>query len=289
MTGFGVDPTKDANGNITSGTSSQDIREITGGLYNQGIISGCRVDVTTGLSYKINNGVLNNWLGGRDHTLMSIDDVTVPTTAGPSSGSRTDYVYAKQNLPTVDGNSNIVYGVMSNRAPTWEGQEFELARFTVPAGMTRTNQATRILSSMNYATPYGASGKYLVRKTYTYNGLVKNNPNPLSGTFTVGTDRLITAYINATVDSDSGAGISASLYCEVHLNGTKVVTFSTGKIDNSWSTTHTWFYPMEVTAGTHTIALKFFENGSTDDIRFRYSAGGFPGIQFTVLDSGVKD
>lgn len=295
-TGFGVEPTKNAQGVITSGTSSKDIRWIVSGMYNQGILRDCfMMTSTTKLEYTIGSGSVVNSIGSaapaEEHIIMPVYGGIVTTSAGGSS-PRTDYVYVKQNLPHVEGNSDIVYGVMNTPPGTYD-QRLVIAIFDVPANMTRTSQASMRVER-NYATPMSIGGKYLVAKVDTYHGKIANRTlNDLGGSFSLHTSRLIRVDFTVSVDAEAGAnGIEEALYSYIYVNGVRRATFSTGRIDHSWYTTHSYSYLLTLPAGTHNITLKrdstYTEGPSSIYLRYS-STGGVPGQTMHVTDCGVLD
>lgn len=302
-TGFGVDPTKNAQGVITSGTSSRDLRVVVGGMYNQGILRGCEVATSTsGLEYKIsggscilsigNGGGIAGPSGNEEHVMLPIYPTTVTTTASGAS-PRTDFVYVKQNIPSIDGNSNIVYGVTSTRPGTYD-QRLVIQELHVPANMTgNTSKAVKVIDR-NYATPVSTGGKYLVDKRDTYDGLLNlRDLNDLGASFYLATDRLIRVDFTVTVDCDFNDGIQEALYSFIHIDGVRRATFSTGKIDDGWTKTISNSYLTTLSQGNHNITLKrdsTLNDKQKSKIRFRYSSiGGFPGQTVQVTDCGVKD
>lgn len=295
-TGFGVEPTKDGSGNITSGTSSKDMRWIISGMYNQGILRDCFITTSTsGLTYTIGPGSVVNSIGPAEpraeHVMMPVYGGNITTTAGGAS-ARTDYIYVKQNLTTVEGNSDIVYGVTSVKPSTYD-QRLVIATFDVPANMTKTSQATMQVER-NYATPISIGGKYLVAKHDPFNDLMKNRElNDLGATFSLHTARLIRCDFTVTIDSDVGAGVNEALQSMVYVNGTKMATFSTGRIDQSWTQTISNSFLLTLPAGRHNITLKrdtTLSDKLSSKLRFRYNnAGGYPGQTFHVTDCGVLD
>lgn len=295
-TGFGVEPTKNTSGVITSGTSSKDIRWIISGMYNQGILRDCFMSRSSNsLDYTIGSGSVVNSIGAakpeEEHIMMPVYGGTVRTILGGST-ARTDYVWVKQNLPNIDGNSDIIYGV-SQTAPGTYDQRLVIAKFAVPANMKTTSECS-MYTDRNYATPVASSGRYLVSKVDPYNDLLKNRElNDQGATFSLATARLIRCDFTCTVDSDVSNGINEALMTYIYVNATKMATFSTGKIENSWTQTVSNSYLLQLPAGEHNITLKrdtSLPDKLSSKLRLRYSsAGGFPGQTFNVTDCGVLD
>lgn len=272
------------------GTGADDLRRVLGGWYNQGVVSGCVVTGRTDLKYAIAPGVVMNYLAGgsgvgsAELVAMPIASVTVSTVAGPPTGTRTDYVCVGQDI----AGGPIEYIVLQT-PPSSPGKWLVIAQFSVPAGMTRTSDATRS-TSINYSTPYGSAGRYLVNKKDTFNNLIKNNNLVnLSGTFTLPTARLVEVGVTVTVDSDVSTGIYDALFANIWVDGSRKVAFSTGKIDDNYPQVHHWTWNTDLSAGPHTISLERYEAHDTGKIRLRYAAGGFPGTLLVVKDMGVLD
>lgn len=293
-TGWGVDATKNASGAVTSGTSAKDIRTVVSGMYNQGILRGCVVTrSSTDMSYSIGSGLVCNGFGGNESVLMPVYASKVTVKPNTSSSSRIDYVYVKQNIPTVDGNSNIVVGV-TNTAPASDDRRFCIRKFVVPAGATKTSSAS-YSGSINYSTPYGQSGRLLVNARDTFNGQIKNRSlNDLGGSFSLTTDRLLRVDMTVTVDLETGFQGYDRLSNLVYVDGVKRATFSTGSIDQGAYTTHSWSWYVQVARGEHNITLKresWYQEkyNKASEIYFRYSANGWPGQTLVVADVGVAD
>lgn len=286
--GFGVDPT--TTGGVLKGTTSQDIRKVVEGMFsNQGILRGCTVTTRSDLKYNVSLGSVVCEISEGESVIVPVYAGTV-TTPAPSV-DRQDYICVKQNLPQIDGNSDVVL-LVRHTAPTLYERAMVLAQYTAKAGKTRTSDFVETAGFYrNYAVPTASAGKYLFKKTETFNGLIKPKKDLpfMKGNFYLETDRLIEFVINTTVDSDVGAGISDAMYAEIFIDGTKKVTFSTGKIDTSWSQTHTFVWNTALEKGSHTIQVRFNELADSGLIRVRYVPGGFPGSSVTVKDLGVND
>lgn len=104
--------------------------------------------------------------GGSSGTVLLANDgtVNVATTAAPGSNSRIDTVYVWQREFSLDGvNSNPVIGVAQGTAAAFPVAPslaafpgaLELARITVPAGVTATNTGTTITQTAPFTAPAG--------------------------------------------------------------------------------------------------------------------------------------
>lgn len=295
-TGFGIDHSTNTSGTLT-GTSSQDIRKVFGGLYTEGIISGADVKTTTGLTYTIDPGLVNLWYSGsstaKETVMLPVPSATVATTAGPSSGTRTDYVWVRQNPPGTDTNtgSQITWGVSPTNPRTSSnvpGQYFILDTFTVPAGMTATNSATRT-GSRAYSVPYGSSS-LLLKMVDTHDGRLytaAGKLRTLSGKLTLPVDTQVRFTCGVTLEHDGmqstvDDGINAAL----HINGIREVWWSTGEV-TKYPETKEWSVITTLPAGTHTIEWRRSEIKDTAKIRLRYQNKGIPGSYVYAEAVGV--
>lgn len=302
-TSFGIDPTVNTNGEITSGTTSRDIRKVIGGMYTQGILNGMNVTTsTTDLTYKISAGSAVNFISGGDgdeHVLLPGYPTTITTAAGGST-PRVDYVFVKQNRPEVEGNSNIVFGV-TNTKPAEGDSRLVLKTFTVPAGMTRTSQAS-LSGTIDYAVPRAAAGKILMEKRDTYTGYMNARSYQatiLGGSIYLPSPRRVVVDIVSTYRNETtGTPVDDFVVSAIYLNGKRDVTFMSGNLDltrHSRTDCYTWVY--ELPAGTHSITVHknswakswetstIYFNGSSSPI----STGFSPGQVLRVTDGGAID
>lgn len=215
--GWGVDATVSANGTVTSGTTSADVRKVWGALYTPGIVNGCIITRSgSAMTYTVSSGVVAISPAPGEVIMAPVQGAPVPTTAAPGSGTRVDVVYAIQRQPA-SGDSNVALEVKSfaNEAaivPPAASQE--LGRFLVSAGQTNTNSAT-MLKDGAYSIPYGGSLGILHYWQNKYDGDLTNGfIRQGHGTYDLPTDRLV-RYTYRTVLSARGAsGWDNSKYCE---------------------------------------------------------------------------
>jgi hypothetical protein len=241
--GFGVD-----KGTNNQGTTSADIRKIFGGIYTPGIISGCTV-TTNSTQYIVSAGVAAIKIATGEIVLAPIPaiSITIPTT-----GARTDIVYAKQRLPSIDGGlSDVLVGVTSGALPT---QSVLLKKFSVSS----TNIPTQT-GSQDYSIPYGASLGVLHKWQNTYSG-------PLSttllreghGTISLPTDRRLRFSISALLYAEGASGFDDAKYTEHYflpnIDGGDFVIWTTPGLHQAWAT-YNFEEFINVTAGTHTVNL----------------------------------
>lgn len=287
-TGFGIDPVKDAGGVITSGTSAADIRQIWGGLYTPGLISGGVVTTSpSALTYTVSAGVAVVRIATGQNVPIPIPATTVPTTK-PSSGTRTDYVYAQQKTPSTDGSSDVIVAV----GTTVPVRAVKLAQFTISSTNTNTNAAIRTLG-VDYSIPYGGSLGILHKAGDSFAGVLgPNNVTSylLSGSFYLPTDRRLG--FSLTVSSSSNDGSDGTINDWIEPNFSPQLD----NVDQAkfvWRATGTWSVQTftaetenTVPAGWHTARVK----------RFVWSRGTRPlamhinpkySTYFSVTDLGV--
>lgn len=294
-TGLGVPHSQNADGSITTGTSAEDVRRTFGGLYTEGVVSGATVSGTTGLSYTISPGLVFLWYGGSktspELVPLPIPSGTVNTTAGPSSGSRTDYVWVKQAKPSSNPavGSQITMGVTptnprsSSNSPS---EYFILDRFTVPAGMTSTNNATK-MTDRTFSVPYGTGGMLLELKD-TWNNWLINRPGGianLTGKITLPTDQLIQIDVGVTAEVDNGLDTDI-IMASVLIDGVRRAWWHTGKIDE-YAVTYNWTMTLQLSAGTHTIDFRRTERNNSGKIKLRHETNGLQGSYLNVKTVGI--
>lgn len=289
--GFGVDPTLDGSGAVISGTSSQDIRSIFGGLFTPGLVSGGAVTTSaSAMTYTVAPGVCIIPTATGQNVPAPIPAGTLTVASGPVSGSRVDIVYAQQRFPSIEGDSEVSLGIGTTLPP----RAVQLNTYTVPAGVTNTNAATSS-NSINYSIPYGATLGRLHYYQMAWNGGLYNDLHRYGyGTITLPTDRRVKFTIRAVLYSPGASGFDNSKYCEWYFlpnydNGDFVI-WTTGGLHQAWQT---FIFEQEVTlpAGTHTVN---FGTGrkvgpGTANTFFGTDGQGFGrnGIEFIVEDAGV--
>lgn len=138
-------------------------------LIRSGLFFDTTVNIvtgTSGMSYNVAAFTAALSRGAAAGTVLLCNDgtVNVPTTAAPGSNSRIDVVYAWQREFSLDGvDSNPVIGVVQGTpaavpvAPSLSAfpGAIELARITVPAGVTATNSGTTIVQSTRFTAAAG--------------------------------------------------------------------------------------------------------------------------------------
>lgn len=287
-TGIGVDPTKDGQGAILSGMSSQDHRTVLGSLYSPGIISGGVVSTSaSGMTYSVTAGVAAIKITTGQVVLAPIPATTI--TAAAASADRVDVIYARQNFPA-DGNSNVVvsYGT------ALPANSVELARYNVKTGIASTS-ATTLAGVRDYSIPYGATLGVLYTWTNTYSGILSANLlREGYGSFSVPTDRRIRISVSALLYADGASGFDNARYTEHYflpnIDGGDQVIFTTPGLHQAWGT-YNWVHYMNVSAGTHTTNLgagRMVGPGRACTY-YGLDGNGFgrKGVQYIIEDAGV--
>ena len=244
-TGFGVDPTLDpANADIVlSGQSAEDTRRVWGSLYSDGILKGCEVTTsTTEMKYTIAPGAVVIPYSSGQNIPAPVYGGPLVVPAAPATGSRTDLIWARQNIPSVEGNSNVVVGY----GTTLPARAVMLDKFTVNAGMKSTSQALRI-TDRRFAVPLSGGAGRLHQWTDTHVGvhdqrLLRQGQRSL----TLATDRLIRMSVQSLLYADGAVGFDNSRYCEwfflMTIDGTDMAKFTTPGLHQAWGTYNFEFY-----------------------------------------------
>lgn len=290
-TGFGIDPIKDVDGNVTSSTTSEDIRQIYGSLYTPGLISGGIV-TTSPVANTISVGA------GVGAFPIVVDNSTdpekpqnrrtvlgpIPATADipitpPTSGTRTDIIYAQQLTPTNDGANDVVVRV----GTVLPARSVKLATFIVSSSNTTSNAYVRT-GNVDYSIPYGSSGKLFMYRKIAAGGTITTRRNILTNSFHLPTDRLVNVWLNAGLSSSGAVGFDNSKYCEagfeIFVDDIKIWTWTTGGLHQAWQEHH-WSDIDTWKAGEHTVRVEAarFALPGTPVLRDR-------GILFVVQDVG---
>lgn len=138
---------------------------VRAGVFYDGTVN--IVTGTAGMSYDVAPFTAALTRGAGQGTVLLANDgtVNVPTTAAPGSNSRIDIVYVWQRDFAIDGtDSNPVIGVVQGSpaatpaAPSLAAfpGALELARITVPAGLTATNSGATITQTAPFTAAAGA-------------------------------------------------------------------------------------------------------------------------------------
>lgn len=283
--GWGVDPTK-LNGVVTGGTEAADVRKVWSALYNPGIITGAAVTASsTNMNYTVTTGVAVIPISSTESVIAPIPSGTI---TGSAATNRTDIIYAKQNIPTVEGNSSVVIGV----ATSLPARSIALRQFAVQSGNTRANQGVAT-GGIDYAVPYGSSGKILHQYRDTSNSAIGAIQTAGTGSFYLPTDRKVQISISACVSSLGASGFDNSKYCEViyqpYINNIKQYTWNTGGLHQAY-TVYQFEAFADLARGNHTAHYTFRkELGAGTPVRHHVGGESWPGTYFVIRDAGVID
>lgn len=249
-TAWGIGP--DSNGN---GTTPEDIQRIIAAEYNNaGIIDGADVKGTNSMAYTVSAGAVILDTGQDMAIKVPVVATTVNTSPAPATGSRTDTVYVKQNMPGTDASSLAVVGVTSGSLPP---RSIALAQFTISAGMTATSSASQILNR-KFAVPVGTSLGRLHENTMTPSG--KTSPNGVTvrgaGNIYVPTDRDIEVRMYSTIMAVTSDGYTdltgtGSVFYKFYIDGQHVRSWER-RYDRIADTEY-FSFPQALTEGKHTL------------------------------------
>lgn len=288
--GFGVDPTKDTNGVVTSSTSSKDIRRIWGGLYSSGLVTGGTITTSPStLQFTVSSGVAMIPSAVGENIATPFDTATVTAATAPTSGTRTDIIYVQQRFPS-DGDSNVVVGIGSTLPPN----SIAVAKYIIGTNITNSNSATKT-GDVDYSIPYGASLGILHQWRDTFSG-IHNQSNLRLGTAKIylPTDRLLRFTITSLLYSSGANGFDNSKYCEWYsnpeLDNQPLTSWRTPGLHQAWAT-YTWQGYWSASAGSHTVSYSRGRSVGPGSAATLYGPSGsgwdWPGTLFTVEDAGV--
>lgn len=190
-TGFGIP--NDDKGN---GTTPDDIQAITAAEYPEaGIISGCEVTGTSTMAWKVSAGAAVVHLAAARAVRVPVPAQTITTAPAPPTGTRSEYIYVKQNTVATDGNINATVGV----GASVPANAVMLSQRNITAGMRATASAPEAGNPV-YSRPVGGSLGVLHRH-YHEDDQVRDRGSFKrgAGTFYVPTDRNIDIRISSTV------------------------------------------------------------------------------------------
>lgn len=293
-TSFGMDPI--VNGASVTGTTSADIRQIFGAMFNQnqGVVQGAKVTLNANRTYTISDGLVLNYLGApvNGHVLTPVYASTV-TAPAATSGDAIHYIYVRQNVPSKDGNNGIVYGVSTSDIGV-DDPRIVISSFKVPKNYTRTNQATRINYGNLPAPIWSVGTAGYVRDTFGGNLSARaTKSTSLIANLPQGPDRSYTIDIDLSARIITGSA-PESLYVYLIVNGVRRAIFSTGLLSPTGQTYH-WSW-RGIGGGRTTVKLEYWSKNTTADpsnaqnkkskILFLSSSTGWTGTTVHVADQG---
>jgi hypothetical protein len=295
-TGFGADPVKDVNGNVTVGTTEQDIRQITGSLYSAGLISGGVVTRSaSAMTYSVSAGVAafpitvdasTPYKPENQRTVLGpIPAAPSLATTAPSSGTRVDMIYAQQLTPTDDGDANVVVRI----GTTLPARSVLLDAYIVSS--TNTNTMATVKSvDIKYSIPYGAPrGTPWFSQRSTYNGTFNaTHLAAASGSFFLPSDRVVSCNLNTSLNSNGAVGFDNSKYCEaafaVYIDNIWKFTWTTQGLHQAMAD-YNWQEMLTIPAGTHTVRVDRWRSAGVGTPFQRYGQGNL-GLLFEIRDVG---
>lgn len=290
--GFGVDPIYDANGKVIQGTTTEDIRRITAGLFSPGLISGGLVYASnSSMTYEVSAGVACVVSSSGQNILIPIPATTL--TVPPTTGlGRQDTIWVNQRY-AASGAVDVVV------VASYQGQNLPtpgaviLKIFNITGAATNTSSAIQA-APVTYSIPYGGSLGTLHTATDTWNGPHDQTIRRLgNGTIYVPTDRRLRITINTILYSVGAAGFDNSKYVEwvfqPEIDGTKLWDWNTPGLHGAWALyTFTGYFNVE--AGQHTVSYsrgKIYGNGTAGTAYGMQNGRFFPGTEFVIEDAGV--
>lgn len=292
-TGLGVPP--DAQGN---GTTPEDVQRIIAALYEQtdGILSGCKVLTRSDFKYHVTAGAVLQTVGADLNVWVPVYEQFVTPDPAPASGSRTDTIFAHQNLPGSGGSSLAYVGVAPSAAfPSVPAGAVILDRRTVPAGATATTATTSIhdkryarltgagLGDLSYAADTDTAARNNKGTTYTRG----------SQRFVVPTDRHVRLELTTTVSVSNSNGTTPTsgeigLIYSLYIDGELKKTFE--RMANRWWESKQFTTVEQVSAGAHTAEWRVRGSDANPSGYWAVRQGGtlkYRGDTLYVADEGV--
>lgn len=286
--GFGVGP--DQNGN---GTTPEDIQAITSAEYIwAGILTGCDVKGTSGMSYQITAGGVIIQMDAFHKIKVPVLAQTVPTAAAPATGSRTDIIYVKQNFPGTDGNNAVVVGV----GTSVPANAVEIGRMVIPAGATSTKQGTPTGNRI-FTRPVGSQFGVLFSAVDTDS--TEHAPGQVltrgAGAFTLWTDSDVELKLSSCISaSDSAQGTQldeyGSVFYKIYVDDVLQYTWER-RFDRVWESKE-FSRLVTLNQGRHTVKYtaetRWNPPGQSGKWKVRYGGvNKFSGDDFRVIHRGV--
>lgn len=297
-TGLGIAPLDG------EGLTPASLRQILRGWWSSpGVVRGCGVDLTSGLTYTVHSGVAVVSRGDSDgYVICEVPLTTVATTAGPASGSRLDRVWVRQHDNTQgDADNRVEVGVTHGSAaaspslPALPTGALELTRVLIPQGATATNAGSYQMDVL-WAIPFGVPRGVIWHDQNTMNGLGDSRVGKVyvdsTGSFTLPTDRYLAFETQQCVSigpnpSQSINTAKGTILVELQLDGNVIAGGELG-FDTRWET-HTWRHtPVNaIPAGTHTIAWRCSQRWG-ETAFYHFINGTWPGRIYLVQDMGMS-
>lgn len=301
-TGFGVDPTKRSDGVITSGTTSEDIRRIIGSLMSPGIVgdTGLVTLSKTDMTATVSAGSVVISTGEKEAVIAPIPNTKVVLGA-PSAGTLSWKIYAKQNFPSTDGDSEVIVAATSGQVPRNNTLILDVIDISAGASVASSGVSTY---DKRFSIPYGSSGGAIGWFTDTSNAIVDARHNEWihvwTKNFNLATDRKIKVEISPTLSAYRADKVTPARawneadYTEmayrVDIDGRTVVRFNTPGLSRAWTTYYFQHYE-NLLQGSHTLSIFMSRvSGGAGYPKRWYSGSDInPGTKYVIRDAGTME
>lgn len=267
------------------GTSEQDLQRIVGAQYHtSGILptGGCEVEGTSGMAYEVSPGAIVLHYGDGLALMHAVEGQTILTPPAPATGSRVDRIAMDR-----DGFVRVVEGPAPAGGIT-------LRTFTVPAGITATEDAQASDFDRNYAIPAGASLGRLHAYHDPANNVVgkKGEVQKGFGEFELPSDRLVRfdlTHCVSALQNDTPGVDSAAVRWRVYIDDLLELSFHTRA---TWRNPQVNFmsFTTLLREGSHRVHYMQDQTEGMDSgfVMHKGGDGAYPGMRFEVWDAGVS-
>lgn len=267
------------------GTSEQDLQRIVGAQYHtSGILptGGCEVEGTSGMAYEVSPGAIVLHYGDGLALMHAVEGQTILTPPAPATGSRVDRIVMDR-----DGFVRVVEGPAPAGGIT-------LRTFTVPAGITATEDAQASDFDRNYAIPAGASLGRLHAYHDPANNVVgkKGEVQKGFGEFELPSDRLVRfdlTHCVSALQNDTPGVDSAAVRWRVYIDDLLELSFHTRA---TWRNPQVNFmsFTTLLREGSHRVHYMQDQTEGMDSgfVMHKGGPGAYPGMRFEVWDAGVS-
>jgi hypothetical protein len=289
-TSWGIDPLKDGSGNVTIGTTAADFRQIQGGLYSPGVISGGVVTrSSSAMTYTVSGGVAAYPIitSGVPQTVLGPIPSGVLTTTAATSGTRVDIVYAQQRTVAVEGDPNIIIAIGTSLPE----RAVMLDSFIVSTTTTNT-ESLAATADIKYSIPYGAPrGTPWFSQRSTFNGTFNaTKTRAANGVFYMPSDRNVTFNLSTSLNSSGAVGFDNSKYCEaafaLYIDNVWRFTWTTGGLHQAMQD-YNWEESGILLEGSHTVWVDRWKSaGGTSALPYQRYGTGNLGLLFEIRDVG---
>lgn len=294
-TGFGIAP--DQNGN---GTTPEDLQRIWGAMYlSDGVIHGCEVSGRSDMTYSVSAGAVVMTTGKDMKVLVPVQATTIPAPQAPATGTAQHRIYVRQQMPGVDGSSNVVVAATAGNVPA--------GALTLDAGPIAANATSTAAFRSNhdrlFARQVGASLGRLV--TVSDSSAARHQGEAYrwgSGRFFVPTDRNIHLRLSSTPVRTSATGLAlngslrAALRHEIYIDGNHLKSY-VQEYSGVFAQTQQFITEEAVSYGDHTFHVitqrVYLQDGIYEPNDYWQVREGGPlkyhGTHLTISDIGVRE